>query len=80
MQYLTIDTKTDTASFVFPQGTDRDQVIETLEYYCKSKKIPKYLVYEFIGSVLADYCFGQVFDNLADSYTHPAMTDIFVSW
>ncbi|MFM7888686.1 MAG: hypothetical protein ACKPCM_18790 [Pseudanabaena sp.] len=48
-----------TDCFVFPSGTDREEIIDTLEAYCAVKKFNRVRTYETIGAVLNDNCFTE---------------------
>lgn len=45
--------------FVFPSGTDQEEIIDTLEAYCKANNFSRARTYEAIGAVLNENCFQQ---------------------
>lgn len=45
--------------FVFPSGTDREEIIDTLEAYCKANNFSRARTYEAIGEVLNGNCFQE---------------------
>lgn len=45
--------------FVFPTGTDREEIIDTLEAYCKANNFSRARTYEAIGELLNCNCFQE---------------------
>lgn len=55
--YLQTDAESDREYFLFPEGTDRDEIIMTLEQYVEFRDFPKAYKYQLIGGVLNDNTF-----------------------
>lgn len=76
--YLQIDEKDKTESFLFPSGTDREEIITTLEQYAAFRQFCRGHRYKLIGSALIDNIFIQKYDAIANKYVDFALRDVEV--
>lgn len=66
--------------FVFPSGTDREEIIDTLEAYCKANNFSRARTYEAIGSVLNDNCFQEKWIESTQQFINVAIDAIEVEF
>lgn len=71
--FLVADTEQD--QFYFPDQTDREDIIDTLERYCKFREFNRRKTYETIGYVLNNWCFRET-RNIHNDLINAAMGSI----
>lgn len=83
LSHITGDSETflrNTDCFVFPIGTDREEIIDTLESYCKAKQLSRVRTYEAIGLVLLDNCFQEFSVVGTERYINLSLSEIEVEF
>jgi hypothetical protein len=62
--------------YLFPIGTDKNHLIDCLEYFCKLHRYNRSQTYEFIGDVLNSNCFSQTYDKALGKCFEPSLQEI----